>query len=92
MDWLQLQKDFNAFSNRLRARFLFKTFQSNNNNNSSNNNGNSKNNVTSINQPPCKKSNWRVPKMTSRDLETILSDIETSLFSDTSRKTVYGNL
>ena len=38
VDWLQLQKDFDAFSNRLRARFIFKSSQPNNNNNNTNSN------------------------------------------------------
>ena len=89
VDWLQLQKDFNTFSNRVRARFIFRSSQSNSNNI---NNTNSKNNSMSINQPPRKKPNWKAAKTTSPELETFLSNVERSLFGDISRKAVSENL
>ena len=52
VDWIELQKDFDAFLNRLRARFILKSSQTNSNNNS---NSNNKNNSMSINQLHRKK-------------------------------------
>ena len=96
VDWLQLQKDFDAFPNILRSRFIIKSSQSNNNNNNNNtnnsNNRNNKNNIMPISHSPHKKSKWRAPKTASPELETFLSNLERRLFSDTSRKAIYENL
>ena len=81
VDWLQLQKDSDAFPNILRSRFIIKSSQSNN-----------KNNIMPISHSPHKKSKWRAPKTASPELETFLSNLERRLFSDTSRKAIYENL
>ena len=85
-DWLQLQKDFDSFKNRIRARFMF-------NNSSSNTTQNSQQQSNeSLPAPPRKKSTWRAPSTTSPEIETFLSRIESALFADTSRKSVKDNL
>ena len=48
--------------------------------------------MLSINQPPRKKSIWKDSKTTSPELEIFLFNVAISLFSDTSRKQVFGNL
>jgi len=76
-DWLQLQKDFDAFRNRVRARYIFQ---------------NKEPYVRPKDQPPSKRSNWSAPKTSSSELETFLSSVERSLFQDCSRKIVSNNL
>ena len=48
----------------------------------------------SINQPPQpkKKWNWKAPKTTPSELETLLSNVERSLLSGTSRQAIYEHL
>ena len=52
-DWLQLQKDFDSFKNRLRARYFFSKHQINNDPST---------NVNTLPKPPKKPSNWTAPK------------------------------
>ena len=77
-DWLQLQKDFDAFRNRIRARFIFKD-------------SNPLTRPVSI-CPPRKPSKWSAPRTNSPELETFLSSIERDLFEDTSYKNIRNNL
>lgn len=81
-DWLQLQKDFDSFRNRIRARYIFRNKNSNNNDTSN----------IEIKNPPRKPSAWIAPKTNSPELETFISNIERSLFNDNSRRTVKDNL
>ena len=78
-DWLKLQKDFDNFSHRLRCRHIFQ-------------NSMSQSTSTSIPQPPRTKSKWRAPKTNNNELESFLSNMEKSLFENTSRKRVSNNL
>ena len=79
-DWLQLQKDFDVFKSRLRAQYIFKESEQ-------------INIRTDLSlPPPPKKSTWVVPKTTSPQLETVISNAEKELFADTSYKRVKDNL
>ena len=83
-DWLQLQKDFDLFRNRVRARYMFSNVS----------------NETSYvvppneppNEPPKRKSTWVSTKTSSPELETFLSNIERQFFENTARKNVSDNL
>ena len=78
-DWLQLQKDFDRFKNRMRARYMFSKNDIPVDNNS-------------IPPPPKPPSSWTAPKTNSPELETFLSNVERALFKDTSRRKVRENL
>ena len=81
-DWLQLQKDFDAFRNRVRARYLFSSSE-----------GPRPNDETQIlKRQPKQPSNWRSTKTNCPELETFLSSVERALFNDTSRRKVPDNL
>jgi len=82
-DWLNLQKDFDAFKNRLRARYIFSKNQQKNDPQTS---------VNVLPNPPKKPSNWKAPKTASPELETFISNIERSLFENTSKRPVTNNL
>ena len=62
-DWLQLQKDFDAFRNRLRARYIFKDNE---------NQVINENESISIKNPPKRKSKWKATRTSSAELETFL--------------------
>jgi len=79
-DWLQLQKDFDAFRNRLRARFIFKDSAPVNQSH------------RDSSYPPKKTSKWSAPKTNSPEIETFLSSVERDLFADTSFKNIRNNL
>ena len=63
--WLQLQKDFNRFRNKLRSTVFFANKEENSNNNFRNNN--------EVNNPLKKKSNWSAPKSSLPEFETFLT-------------------
>lgn len=81
-DWLQLQKDFDSFRNRLRARYLFSTSEDPCSNNE----------TQTLRRPPKQPSIWRSPKTNSPEQERFLSSVERALFNDTSRRKVPDNL
>ena len=82
-DWLQLQKDFDAFRNRVRACYIFHGKE---------NKQTPELNIPIVKDPPKKSSTWVAPKTSSPELETFLNNIESDLFIDTSRKKVFNNL
>ena len=63
--WLQLQKDFDRFRNKLRNTVFFANKEENSNNNFRNNN--------EVNNPLKKKSNWSAPKSSLPEFETFLT-------------------
>ena len=82
-DWLQLQKDFDNFRNRVRARFIFSA---------DNHHANSTKDDSKNKNPPKKQSQWSAPKTSSPEIETFLSNVERTLFENTSRKDIRNNL
>ena len=71
-DWLQLQKDFDRFRNRIRTSVFFFDKPSAP--------PDTANDVTGI-RPPKKPSSWNAPKAKIREVETFLSNVERDLFS-----------
>jgi len=69
-DWLELQKDFDNFKNKMRARYYF----------NQNNKEFTSLDSSNIQKPPKKTSTWKAPKSKSPELETFLSNVERSLF------------
>lgn len=90
-DWLQLQKDFDAFQSRIRARFIFREKDTNEKSNITEKDTSTHQNK-SINRPPKKKTKWSSPRTTSPELEMFLSNVERALFEDTSQRRVMDNL
>ena len=82
-DWLQMQKDFDAFSNKMRARYIFSNVPKKVPDNDT---------VITVPPPPRKKSKWKANKTNCPELETFLSNVERELFSNTNRQNVPDNL
>ena len=81
-DWLQLQKDFDRFRNRVRSTVFFSSKPQTER---------VCNDVTGI-QPPRAPSSWKAPKAAIPEVETFLSSVERDLFSSTKRRVVTDNL
>ena len=78
-NWLELQKNFDLFRNRMRTRFLFSNKESSY--------------EKDKHAPPIKKaSKWRPSKTNSHQLETFLSLVEKDLFEEILKKNVKDNL
>ena len=78
-NWLELQKNFDLFRNRMRNRFLFSNKESSY--------------EKDKHAPPIKKaSKWRPSKTNSHQLETFLSLVEKDLFEEMLKKNVKDNL
>ena len=78
-NWLELQKSYDLFRNRMRTRFLFLNKESFS--------------EKEKHSPPIKKtSKWRPPKTNSHQLGTFLSLVEKDLFAETLKKNVKDNL
>ena len=82
-DWLQLEKDFDRFRNRIRASVFFFDKSSTPAARTSD--------VTGI-QPPKTPSSWNAPKAKLPEVETFLSNVERDLFATTKRRKVEDNL
>ena len=82
-DWLQLQKDFDRFRNRIRASVFFSDKPSTP--------AYTCDDVTGI-RPPKKPSSWNAPKAKIPEVETFLSNVERDLFSTTTRRKAADNL
>ena len=80
-DWLQLQKDFDKFANRIRTKLFFSD--------------NTDNNIIPNEELMCaprKPSKWKAPKSSIPEVETYLSSTERDLFCESKAKKVKDNL
>jgi len=78
-DWFTLQRDFDAFRNRIRARFIFANEGNVNNIDQTHDN---------VPKPPKKPSNWTAPKTSSPEIETFLANIESRIPSERTFSTI----
>ena len=78
--WAQLQLDFDAFTSRMKARYMFRGKNS------------PPQNDSSIPCPPKKPSTWRAPNTNCAELEKFLSTVEKELFINNKRNYVKDNL